>query len=254
MASSIGSSLDIPTLVNAMMKPHVARANTYSKKISDYNVKISDLSKLKTSFDELNKAIKNVEANQSSKLATADLKTALQTFVTDYNASSNLAKTSSEYTVRSSFNSVRRNLDATTAYNLGISFDKEGVASFDSSKIDKIIANEANGVFTTMEVGGVTTNVTLDTMINGFFDNVLSSTSAFSQSLDYNGLFDVKTSRLQSQVSGTQKKLDDLNKKMSDYELQYTKKFSTLQNTLDKLNSVQTSMTAYTNILTKKDN
>ncbi len=267
-ASSIGSSLDIATLVGAMMTPHEAKVASYSKKISNYNVQISDLSKIKNSFSTLQTSIKNIEKNQTSDLPVADLKSALQSFVDNYNSSNVVAKKSTDYSIKSAFSSIRTSMDPLVASKIGISFDRNGVAQFDSTKIDKISADEANGIFVSVPVTTTTTNgqsgqttttttmqsVTLDNMINGFFDKTLASTSKFTKSLDYNGALTKKVSSLESQVDKLEREQDLQAEKLPYYKAMYTKQFTNLQNMLDRLATVESSMTGYTNMLNKSNN
>ncbi len=267
-ASSIGSSLDIATLVGAMMKPHEAKVASYSKKISNYNVQISDLSKIKDSFSKLQTSIKNVEKNQTSDLSTADLKSALQSFVDNYNSAKTIAKNSTDYAVKSAFSSLRRDLDPVVASKIGISFDRTGMAIFDASKVEKIAADEANGIFPTLTTTTVTpigqsgqtqsttttATVTLDSLVNGFFDNTLASTSSFSKVNDYNGAISKKLTSIENQVDKLEREREDQTNKLSYYESMYTKQFTNLQNMLDKLATVESSMTGYTNMLNKSNN
>ncbi len=266
-ASSIGSSLNIATLVSAMMTPHEAKVASYSKKISNYNVQISDLSKIKNSFSTLQTSIKNVEKNQTTDLSVADLKSALQSFVDNYNSSSTLSKKTTDYSIKSAFSSIRKDLDPTIATKLGVSFDKNGVAQFDSSKIDKLASDEANNVFATIPVTTTTTDpdtgevtktttmqsTTLDNMVNGFFDKALASTSQFSKSIDYNGSLTKKVASLESQLDKLEREQSAQKDKLPYYQAMYTKQFTNLQNMLDRLATVESSMTGYTNMLNKNN-
>ena len=248
-ASSIGSNLDVATLVGAMMKPHEAKVASYSKKISNYNLQISEFSKIKDSFSKLQTSIKNVEKNQITDLPVADLKSALQSFVDNYNSANSISKTSTNYNIKSAFSSVRMSLDPSVSFQLGISFDKTGVASFDSSKIDKIVADEANGVF--VSVNGAT--VTLDDMVNGFFDKVIPATSTFNYAIDVNGSISKRIQSLESQVDKMEREQFAEQDKLSGYRTMYTKKFTNLQNMLDRLSTIENSMTGYTNMLNKNN-
>ncbi len=267
-ASSIGSSLNIATLVGAMMTPHEAKVASYSKKISNYNVQISDLSKIRNSFSTLQTSIKNVEKNQTSDLPIADLKSALQSFVDNYNSSNAISKKSTDFSIKTAFSSIRRDMDPIVSSKIGISFDRNGVAQFDSTKIDKISTDEANGIFVSVPVTTTTTNgqsgqtttntttetVTLDAMINVFFDKTLASTSKFTQVLDYNGALTKKVSSLEGQLNKLEREQELQAEKLPYYKAMYTKQFTNLQNMLDKLATVENSMTGYTNMLNKSNN
>ncbi len=228
MASSIGSSLDTQALVSAMMRPYEAKVATYNKTISSYNVQISDLGKIKSSFDQLKTDLANVEGNQTSPLTTDKIKESLQKFVTDYNAANTLAKKSNDYSIKRDFQRIRSDLDPAVYSKLGLSFDKSGTLSLKESTFDTLATNDVTA---------------LNTYVNTIFDKALESTSSLNRMVSFNGTLDYKEDLLKAKAQKITDQRDDLSDKMVTYQAKYANQFNNLQQMLDKMSVSENTIT-----------
>ncbi len=218
--SGVGSSLDTVALVSAMMKPYEAKVSTFNKNISSYNVKLTELGKVKSAFSDLKTSLQSVEKNQLSPLTTDKLKEAFKTFVTEYNDAASVSKNSSDYSIRRSFGDIRKDLDPNTYMKLGLSFDKNGLLSFDETKFDTLATTDSTA---------------LNNYANTIFDSALESTSGLNNMVAFGGNLDTKETTLKEKISKLEDERDLLENKMPSYEASYTKKFNELQRILDSL-------------------
>ena len=83
--NSMGSSLNVDSIVTSLMKPYQAKVSAVNKEISTVQSTISNLGKLKSGLSELKDSLQKVENNQTTPLSVDDLKSALKGFVKEYN-------------------------------------------------------------------------------------------------------------------------------------------------------------------------
>lgn len=236
--SGVGSSLDTVALVSAMMKPYEAKVNSFNKSISAENVKLTELGKIKSAFSELKTSLEAVEKNQLNPLTTEKLKEGLKAFVTEYNDAAKLAKNASDYSIKRSFGDIRRDLDPNNYLNLGLSFDKNGVLSFDETKFDTLATNDP---------------AALNNYANTVFDSVLQSSSGLNNMVSYSGTIANKETTIKDKISKLEDKRDALEDKMPSYEASYSRKFNELQRILDSLSINENAISNMMASLNKKD-
>ena len=218
--NSMGSSLNVDSIVTSLMKPYQAKVSAVNKEISAVQSTISNLGKLKSGLSELKDSLQKVENNQTTPLSVDDLKPALKGFVKEYNESKALTKDSNDMNLKRFTEKLRREIDPTVAASIGLSFDKVGLAQFDENKF-----NTAN----------TTDSVALTNAVNSVFDTALGNGSAINSTIRNGGSLDYSKDLLSNKVNSLTKKKEGLESKMSFYEDNYRKQFTTLQNMLNQL-------------------
>lgn len=234
--SGIGGNLDTQALVSAMMKPYESKIASHDKTINSYNVKLTELGKIKSAFSELKTSLQNIEKNQLNPLTTEKLKEGFKNFVKEYNEASSISKNSNDYSIRRSFNDIRQELDVQTYSQVGLSFDKNGVLTFDESKFDALATNNPTA---------------LNTAANTIFDSLLESNSSLNRMVSFGGNLDIKENSLKDRISKVEKEKINLEDKMVNQEASYVKKFTELQKILDSLsvneNALSNLMASFNN-------
>lgn len=167
--NSMGSSLNVDSIVTSLMKPYQAKVSAVNKEISTVQSTISNLGKLKSGLSELKDSLQKVENNQTTPLSVDDLKSALKGFVKEYNESKALTKDSNDMNLKRFTEKLRREIDPTVAASIGLSFDKVGLAQFDENKF-----NTAN----------TTDSVALTNAVNSVFDTALGNGLLLIQQLE----------------------------------------------------------------------
>ena len=173
--NSMGSSLNVDSIVTSLMKPYQAKVSAVNKEISTVQSTISNLGKLKSGLSELKDSLQKVENNQTTPLSVDDLKSALKGFVKEYNESKALTKDSNDMNLKRFTEKLRREIDPTVAASIGLSFDKVGLAQFDENKF-----NTAN----------TTDSVALTNAVNSVFDTALGNGSAINSTIRNGGSLD----------------------------------------------------------------
>jgi flagellar capping protein FliD len=222
MTTPVSSNLNVDSIVNALMKPYQAKVDKIDKDISSYQVKISEVSKLKSSLNTLKTDLEAVEGNEKTPLTPEKLKAALQEFVKGFNATLKTTQASNDVTVKRFTQKLRDEIDPVTSAKIGISFDKTGQAIFDEAKFDSLDSSNHDA---------------LNSAVNTIFDKALGSNSNINNILSPNGRIESTSNMYQKKITDLNTKKDKLEDKMTMYETNYRRQFINLQKTLVAMDS-----------------
>lgn len=224
MSTNISSNFNIDTMISAMMIPIQEKIKVLDKKISSYEIKISDIGKLKSSISALKTDIDSIEGNQNSSVPIDKLKVLLKEFITNYNESKLSTKTSNDYSLRKFSQQLRTELNPNLMNTIGLSFDKNGLATFNEIKFDAISVSDPT---------------TLNTSINNLFDSALASGSSINSLLQNGGKLDFTEGLYNQELTSLNKKKDVLANQVVLTEASYRRQFNALEKILQKLDSNQ---------------
>jgi flagellar capping protein FliD len=227
MATSVSSNLDVDSIVSALMQPYQQKVTKVSTDISSYQVKISDLSKLKSSLTTLQTDLKSVESNEKTPLTPEKLKANLQSFVKDFNSAVSATRKSSDMSINRLTQKLRSEIDPTVANSIGLSFDKTGLAVFDETKFDALNTND---------------NSALNTAVNKIFDKALASGSNLDRVLKDGGTFDISTDTYNKKITELTRKQEKMTDQLDVYEANYRRQYNALQKSLSVLDGNQEIM------------
>lgn len=193
-----------------------------------------------------------LKANTSStvEVATSNdtLKTALNDFITAYNALNtklkeltaydSTNKTASTLTGDSTVRSIQSRLTslisgtqdgATGTYatlsQIGVSFNKDGSLSLDSTRLDTAIATDANSVMSVVTSAGT---------------NIYAASSDMTLS---GGLLSSKTDNLNSMLNSMKERESALTLQLAEIEKRYRKQFSSLDTLISGMTTTSTFLT-----------
>lgn len=228
MATTISSNLNVDNIVTALMKPYDQKVTKIDKDISSYQLKISDLSKLKSSLSNLKDDLKAVEANESNPLTTEKLKLALNEFVKGFNEALKTTQASNDINIKRFTQKLRDEIDPVTSNKIGLSFDKTGQAYFNEAKFDSLNSSD---------------NAALNNAVNSLFDKALDSNSNISNILRDGGKLDYTEDVYTKKIGELNKKKERLEDQMSLYEENYRRQFTNLQKMLVSMDSNYDLMT-----------
>ena len=187
----------------------------------------------------LTKAAKGTTYSLEVAADNTALKTTLNDFVTAYNGTLNLLKSTSAYdsatktasalTGDSLVRSLQQQLRSQVSANvialksLGITTDKTGVMTFDSTVFDTGI---------TRDPGAVNKVLGADGAFAGAVGKVITN------QLDaYTGGLTLRTENLNKQLKGLQEQTDDLNERMDKLKALYTAQFTSMETMVQQLQS-----------------
>ena len=237
MATSVSSNLDVNSMITALMTPYENRIKTIDKKISSYQTDISSWSKLKSAFTNVKNSTHKIEV-QLTPLTTSEIKTTLQQFITDYNSAVSSAEKSNDHNMRMFASKFRKELDSTTLSKLGLSFDKNGVLSLNTSTFDSLSTNDAAGF----------TNA-----VNSLFDNADKASGTLDNLAGPNGKIDYRTKLIQEKISKLNKEKDKMTDQLATYEANYRRQFNNLQTILGQLDGSQNVITNWSAQMNKSN-
>lgn len=238
MTNSISSSFNIDSMVSAMMMPIKAKITTIDKSINEYQVKLSDIGKLKSSISNLRKNMDNIEGNQSTTLPIDKLKSLVQEFVKIYNETKITTKNSHDFSLRKFNQNLRTELNPNLMNNIGLNFDKNGVIQFNEVKFDNISLNDSS---------------TLNSTVNDMFDIVLASGSTINNMLSSNGKLNTTEDIYSQKISKLNNKKDVAENQAALSEVSYKRQFSALQKILNQLDSNQNVISNFISNLNSKN-
>lgn len=221
--TSTGSNLDVDKIVNALMKEHQAKIKTVDDQKKSYQVKLSNVGKIKSSIETMQDTVTSLDTSTTSGLSVEKIKTTLKEFVAEYNSTRTLTRESSDTTIKAFNQKLRSSIDPSIAASLGLSFDKSGQAVFNEAKFDSL-SNDENA---------------LRNSVTSLFDNSLMPGSSFDSVLRPNGVLDYSESMLQKKVNQLEKKEDQMQQKLQVYEQNYRRQFNALDIYLNQLNANQ---------------
>jgi flagellar capping protein FliD len=224
MATSVSSNLNVDSIVSALMQPYQQKISKVASDISSYQVKISDLSKLKSSLTTLQTDLKSVEANEKTALTPEKLKANLQSFVKDFNSAVSVTRKSSDMSINRLTQKLRSEIDPTLARSIGLSFDKTGLVVFDETKFDALNTND---------------NAALNTAVNNIFDKALASGSNLDSILKDGGSLDISNDTYNKKITELNLKKDKMTDQLGGYEAAYRRQFNALQKSLSVLDGNQ---------------
>lgn len=238
MSTSISSSFNIDSMVSAMMMPIKAKITTIDKSINEYQVKLSDIGKLKSSISNLKTDMDSIEGNQSSALPVDKLKSLVQDFVKNYNETKTTTKTSTDYSLRKFNQNLRTELNPTLMNNIGLNFDKNGMIQFNEAKFDNISLNDPT---------------TLNSTVNDMFDTVLASGSSINNMLSSSGKLNTTEDIYTQKISKLNHKKDVVENQAALTEASYKRQFSALEKILNQLDSNQNVISNFVSNLNSKN-
>ncbi|NCQ51516.1 hypothetical protein GW796_06400 [archaeon] len=224
MSTNISSNFNIDAMISAMMMPIQAKITVIDKNISSYEIKLSDIGKLKSSISALKTDIDSIEGNQTSSLPIDKLKSLVNKFVTNYNASKVSTKNSNDYSLRKFSQKLRTELNPNLMNTIGLSFDKNGMATFNEIKFDSISLSDPT---------------TLNTSINDLFDTALASGSSINSLLQNGGKLDSTEELYTQKLSSLNNKKDVISNQVAVTEVSYRRQFSALEKILNQLDANQ---------------
>jgi flagellar hook-associated protein 2 len=192
----------------------------------------------------LNKADEGTRYNLNIASDTTDLKSAVTSFVTAYNSIISTLKSTSAYNsttqtasaltgdslVRGLQQQIRGQVSANTLdlKALGVTLDKDGVMSFDSSAFDSTLATDPEAVTRQFGADGALTSA-LNKVITGQLDT-------------YTGSLTLRTNNLNDQIKDLQKQTDTLDDRMTKLSALYTKQFTAMETMVQQLQSNGSSL------------
>ena len=224
------STMDIQSIVSALTKSQDIKISTVQSTEKKYQTKISDLGLAKSKIQSFQDSVTKVALSQVNNLSQADLKSSLQGFVDTYNSMKTQLSTSAQNQLKTLTSKIRQELDPSQYVDLGISFDKFGVASFNGAKFD--------------------TNYTADsTKINGLAGSVFTNlrTKQTTQSVldPASGTIALQQRTYQSKMTQLQREEDNLVRQKDLMTENLTKQYASLQNILNGFNSQGSSISNF---------
>jgi flagellar hook-associated protein 2 len=111
---------------------------------------------------------------------------------------------------------------------LGVTLDKNGVMSFDSSAFDSTLATDPEAVTRQFGADGALTSA-LNKVITGQLDT-------------YTGSLTLRTNNLNDQIKDLQKQTDTLDDRMTKLSALYTKQFTAMETMVQQLQSNGSSL------------
>lgn len=230
MTTTVSASLNVDTIVSAIMKPYQQKLNKLNNDISSYDVKISTVGKLKSSLSDLEDVMKKIEGNEFSPLSTDALKTAIKSFVTDFNGIKGNTKNSSDIELRRFSQNLRSEIDPTVSNSLGLTFDKTGLVKFDEIKFDSLNTSNPSA---------------LTTAVNHIFDKTILASSTIDGLTKTGGKLDYTVDLYNQKVNNLTKKQVYMEDQLNKTEASYRRQFQALQNILNKMDANQSVITGF---------
>ncbi|HBK46809.1 MAG TPA: flagellar protein [Xanthomonadaceae bacterium] len=194
----------------------------------------------------LTKAAEGTNFNLSIASDSTTLKANLTAFAAAYNAANTLLKSSTAYnadtktastlTGDSLIRSMQQQLRGSVSANLtelkalGITLDKDGVMSFDGTKLDTVLATEPEAAKNMFGKDG-----TFSAGLSKMLDSNLNSTS---------GTLTLRTNSLNAQIKDLEKQLDTLDTRMEKLSDQYTAQFTAMETMITQLQSSSSSLSS----------
>lgn len=231
MTTTVSANLNVDTIVSAIMKPYQQKLNKLNTEISSYEVKISDTGKLKSALSNLEDVMQKIEGNEGSPLSADALKTAIKSFVTDFNTVKANTKNSSDISIRRFSQNLRSEIDPTVANAMGLSFDKTGMVKFDESKFDTLNTNDPSA---------------LTNAINHVFDKTVLASSTIDGLTRTGGKLDYTVDLYNQKVNNLTKKQVYMEDQITKTEASYRRQFQALQNMLNQMDANQSVITSFT--------
>lgn len=227
MATTVSSNLNVDSIVSALMKPYQEKVTKVNTEISSYQVRISNLSKLTSSLGSLKTNLEAVESNEKSPLSPEKLKESLKAFVKDFNAATTVTRTSTDMSVNRLTQQLRSEIDPVAAREIGLSFDKNGVAVFNEIKFDAMSKDDSEG---------------LNAAVNKVFDKALAVNSSMDRMLKDGGKLDLTQDTYAKKVTELTTKKEKMEDQLGGYETKYRRQYNALEKALIVMDSNQAMM------------
>lgn len=227
MATSVSGNLNVDSIVSAIMKPYQEKVAKVGSEISSYQVTLTNLGKLTTSLNSLKTNLETIESNEKIALTPEKLKESLKSFVKEFNAATAVTRTSKDMSVNRLTQQLRQEIDPVTAREIGLSFDKTGVAVFNEVKFDAMAKDDVAG---------------LNTAVNKIFDKALAPNSSMDRMLKDGGKLDLTQETYTKKVTELTKKKEKMEDQLGGHETKYRRQFNELQKALIVMDSNQAMM------------
>jgi len=227
MATSVSSNLNVDSIVSALMKPYQEKVSKVNSEISSYQVTLSNLSKLTSSLTSLKTSLETIESNEKTALTPEKLKESVKSFVKEFNSATTLTRSSKDMSVNRLTQQLRSEIDPIAAREIGLSFDKTGVAVFNEVKFDAMSKDDSAG---------------LNAAVNKIFDKALATNSSMDRMLKDGGKLDLTEATYTKKVTELTTKKEKMEDQLGGYESKYRRQYNALEKALIVMDSNQAMM------------
>jgi flagellar capping protein FliD len=227
MTTTVSANLNVDSIVSALMKPYQLKVSKVGSEISSYQVTLSNLGKLTSSLKSLKTNLETIESNEKTALTPEKLKESLKSFVKEFNSTTAVTRTSKDMSINRLTQQLRAEIDPIAAKEIGISFDKTGVAVFDEAKFDVMSKDDSVG---------------LNAAVNKLFDKALATNSSMDRILKDGGKLELTQDTYTKKVTELTRKKEKMEEQLGGHESKYRRQYNELQKALIVMDSNQAMM------------